>query len=298
MKFCVFTDLHYDSIPDGERRVQELLEHCRKENVDFIVELGDLCHPRKENQCVMEQFRGVGISCYFSLGNHNMDFCDKAVVLGFLGLDRGYYAVVRENVKFIFLDANDEVVVDGKPGPYISLEQIEWLEQELSDGGYYYVICTHQSLANDYVTQTKIRGIVNRAQVREVLERQKEKILFCINGHEHGTGVKEIGGIYYYRLNSASYYWQNVREMYLYGEEIHKKYPYLKNLVLYREALHVIVEIDEKMNVNIRGMEGHYLTVGPEEIGMGNTWNGVSILPRTESLAIKCADTAEPSVSV
>lgn len=197
--------------------------------------------------------------------------------------------MVRENVKFIFLDANDEVVADGKPGPYISPEQIEWLERELSADGYHYVICTHQSLANDYVTQTKIRGIVNRAQVREVLEQRKEKILFCINGHEHGTGVKEIGGIYYYQLNSASYYWQNVQEMCIYGQGVHEKYPYLKNLVLYQEPLHVIVTIDGNMNVEIQGMEGHYLTVGPEEIGMGETWNGVSILPRTESLMINRA---------
>lgn len=180
---------------------------------------------------------------------------------------------------------------DGLPGPYIPQEQLQWLEQELMDNDLYYVICSHQSLSNDYVTKTKIRGIVNRAEVREILEKRKEHILFCINGHEHGSDVREIGGVHYYQLNSAAYYWQNVREMFVYEQETHRRYPYLKNLVLYREPLHVMVTIDDKMNVEISGMEGHYLTVGPEEIGMGDRWNGVSIFPRTESLVISRAGT-------
>ena len=36
----------------------------------------------------------------------------------------------------------------------------------------------------------------------------------------------------------------------------------------------------------VRTAQGHYLTVGPQDIGMGDTWNGVSILLRTESLTI------------
>lgn len=301
MRFCVFTDLHYDVIPDGDRRLRELLEDCREKQVEFILELGDLCHPAEENKRVLEILRQSGIPCYFSLGNHNTDFCPPETALDFLGLERSWYSVVRENVKFVFLDANFLQTADGYlpecrenyskatvVGPYIPPEQLHWLEQEIQDDRYYYIICTHQGLANDFVTKTKARGIVNRQEVRTILERRNQRsrrVLLCINGHEHGSDVKKIGGICYYTLNAASYFWQNVRDMYPYSPEIHQRFPYLKNMVLYREPLHCIVTIDEK-SMTIEGMEGHYLTVSPEDIGMGNTWNGVSIAPRTESLTI------------
>lgn len=294
MRFCVFSDLHYDAIPDGDRRIRELLKSCRENRAEFIVELGDLCHNEEKNRHVVDAFRESGIPCYFSLGNHNLDGCGKEAATEFLGLERPYYVVKKENVKFIFLDANEEALMDGKPGPYIPLEQITWLEEELSEDGFYFVICSHQSLVNDFVTKTKHRGVVNREEVRTVLEQRRDKILFCINGHEHGSGIQKVGGIYYYQLNSASYYWQNVKEIFPYGQAVHEKYPYLKNMVQYREPLHVMVTIDEKMNVEISGMEGHYLTVGPEEIGMGDTWNGVSILPRTETLHLKRTGAGAP----
>jgi hypothetical protein len=60
----------------------------------------------------------------------------------------------------------------------------------------------------------------------------------------------------------------------------------LKNLILYKEPLHIIVTIDEKMNIIIQGMNGHYQNVTPKEIGIGDTWNGVSIKPQTSSLTI------------
>lgn len=302
MRFCVFSDLHYDVIPDGAQRLEELLRDCWDKQVDFILELGDLCHPTAENKPVVAALRDSGIPCYFSLGNHNTDFCPQETALEFLGLERSWYSVVRGPVKFVFLDANYLKTAEGYlpecrenypkatvVGPYIPPEQLRWLEREIADDRYFYVICTHQSLANAFVTKTKVRGVVNRREVQAILERRNarnRRVLFCINGHEHGSDVQEIGGICYYTHNSASYFWQSVKEMYPYSQEIHDQYPYLKNMVLYREPLHSIMDIDQSGNVTITGMEGHYLNVTPEDIGMGDTWNGVSILPRTLSLTI------------
>ena len=44
IRFAVFTDLHYDHIPDGDRRIKEFLETVRLKNPDFILSLGDLCY--------------------------------------------------------------------------------------------------------------------------------------------------------------------------------------------------------------------------------------------------------------
>ena len=112
-------------------------------------------------------------------------------------------------------------------------------------------------------------------------------MLLCINGHDHGCDVKQINGIYYYTLNSASYLWQNVKETFPYGEDIHAVYPYLKNMILYKQALHCVITIDNTGNAVIEGVEGNYLTVSPESIGMSSMWNGVRVMPGTLSIEMK-----------
>jgi predicted phosphodiesterase len=91
MKFGVFTDLHYDVIPDGDKRLYKLLQSFREEKVDFILELGDLCNPTEKNQTILKSLKSLGVPCYFSLGNHNIDFCSPETALNFLGLQKGYY---------------------------------------------------------------------------------------------------------------------------------------------------------------------------------------------------------------
>lgn len=298
MKFAVFTDLHYDSIHDGDRRIHELISSVKNENIDFAIELGDLCYPTDENKHILIQLKELGVPCFFNVGNHNSDAYPIDVVLKFFGIENGYYSFVFENIKFIVLDANYIKTQDGsKPYykrnynnttnayPYVPQEEIEWLKKEIVDDQFYYVIFSHQSLSNGFMK----RGISNREEVRAILEQRNsngKKVLFCMNGHDHGDDVKVINGIHYYTLNAMSYIWHGIKETFNYSSEIHKKYPYLKDLILYEEPLHVIVTVDENMNVQIEGMEGHYQNVTPKDIGMGSTWNGVSIEPRTSSLYI------------
>ena len=298
MRFGVFTDLHYDAIPDADGRVDALLKSFQRNHVDFAVDLGDSIFPKPENTGVMQRIKDV--PCFFSVGNHCIDYCSNDTALKFYGLDTGHYAITRENVKFIFLDANyvqtpgghlheDEATeVAGVCRPYVPPEQIAWLQNELANDDAYYIICTHQSLANDLLIGTHSRGIINRESIRAVLEKRnagKKKVLFCMNGHDHGDAIRLINGIHYYSLNSASHVWQP-KEVFRYSEEVHGRFPHLKNYIMYEEALHIIVDIDEEMNVTIHGMEGRYQRVTPEDVGMGDIWNNVSIKPRTSSLYI------------
>ena len=62
MKFAVFTDLHYDSIHDGDRRIRELIKSVKKENVDFVIELGDLCYPTEENKHIITKVKELGVA--------------------------------------------------------------------------------------------------------------------------------------------------------------------------------------------------------------------------------------------
>ena len=298
MRFGVFTDLHYDAIPDADRRVDDLINSFTANNVDFVIDLGDSIFAKDENLKIISRFKEL--PCYFSIGNHNIDFCANETALSFLGLDSGYHSILRENIKFIFLDANYAKTPDGFVHedkakkiagvyqPYVPTEQIEWLKNEIKDDSLFYIICTHQSLSNDLVLGNHSRGIMNRNEIRAILEKRNidgKKVLFCMNGHDHGDRIRLINGIYYYSLNSASHIWQH-NDVFMYDEDLHNRFPHLKNYIVYEEALHIIVNVDEKMNVAIQGMEGRYQKVTPKDVGMGDEYNGVSIKPRTSSLYI------------
>lgn len=281
MRFLVFTDLHYDAVPDGDRRLKELMKAAKEKEADFILNLGDTCHPKAENRKIVETIRNCGIPCYTIPGNHDTGIWSESEVLSFWGLQKAYYSMIKDNVKFIFL--NTEELQDGA---IIPKEQIAWLREELMSN-HYFVILTHQSLSNDFMMPNgKSRGIRNRKEIQDILEKNcgEKRVLLCINGHDHGCDVKRINGISYYTLNSASYIWQDVKETFPYGEGIHADYPYLKNMILYKQALHCMITIDDTGNAAVEGVDGDYLTVSPESIGMGNMWNGVHVMPGTLSI--------------
>lgn len=296
MKFAVFTDLHYDVIHDADRRLDEFISIIKEEKVDFIVELGDLCHPTEENRHIITSLCQCA-PCFYNIGNHDADAYPIDEVLKFLDLANSYYSFVVNNIKFIVLDANYIRTQNGdmpyrnqrsdekiEAYPYIPSGEIEWLKKELEDEQYYYIIFSHHSLTNDFMK----RGISNRVEVRNILEhrnRNGKKVLLCMNGHDHGDDLKVINDIPYYTLNSMSYIWQGVKETYNYDRKIHEKYPHLKNMILYEEPLHVIITIDVNMDIHIRGMDGHYQNITPKELGL-DTWNAVCIEPRTSSLSI------------
>ena len=299
MKFAMFADLHYDAIPDGDKRINDFLAYVKKAKAQFIIDLGDLCYPLNENSRVLDKLRGSELPCYFTIGNHNTDGFTVDEVTRFFNLEKSYYSFIKDNIKFIILDANfikkqNTVVAYCKRNydkfrdeyPYVPEEEIEWLKKELEDDERYYIIISHQSLVNDF----QKRGISNREKIRVILEERnlyEKKILFCINGHDHGGDCKVINNIYYYTLNSSSYIWHGTKEIFSYSDKIHKQYPYLKDLILYKQALHVIIDIDDEMNVSIEGMNGDYQKHSPSDIGLTNRWNGVSIEPKTPSVYIK-----------
>jgi len=298
IKFAVFTDLHYDHIHDGDRRIQYYIDSVKNHNIDFMMELGDLCYPVSENKLILEKLKQLGVPCYYVIGNHDSDLYIRDEVMNFLGLNKNYYSFIVGNVKFIILDAcyikrqdgyetyfmrNYKKTTDAYP--YIPPEELTWLKNELADEDKYYLVFSHHSLANNCMK----RGIFNREEVRKILEdrnRNRKQVLLCMNGHDHGDALYEINGINYYTLNSMSYIWHGIKETFNYSESIHAKYPYLKDMIFYEEGLHTIVTVSEDGHVMIEGMSGHYQNITPDDIGLGDTWNGVSIKPVVSSLKI------------
>jgi len=155
----------------------------------------------------------------------------------------------------------------------------------------YKIIFSHHSLANEFMN----RGVSNRKEIRKLLEENNvnKKILLCMNGHDHGTDVKRINDIIYYTVNSASYIWHGKKYRKFYPDDVYKQYPFLEDVLLYKNPLRVVLNIDEKYNIHIEGMKGNYSNLKPEDIGLGKTWNGVSIEAQTISFDIRASNAGE-----
>ena len=105
MKFGLFADLHYDVIPDADRRIDDLVIAFRKNKVDFVMELGDFCLSAS-NTVILNKMRSINIPIYYTIGNHNTDYQPLVNVIDYFGMKNSFYSFVRDSIKFIVLDTN------------------------------------------------------------------------------------------------------------------------------------------------------------------------------------------------
>lgn len=292
VRFTVFSDLHYDEMPDGGKRIDELTAHIKKSNPDFVISLGDLCKPAHENnETVLKKLNATGIPVYHTIGNHETDVYSLEKAAEFLSLKSPWYSFKYDNIKFIVLNScyfkiNGEHCAylgrnykeDGALYPFIPADEIKWLENELN-GAEKYVIFSHHSLVNGH----RDRGVYNRKEVRELF--CDKNVLLCMNGHDHGDDLSVVDGVHYYTVNSASYVWCGFQIMG--SERLTEKYGHLNGFLFYKQALYADVEIDSD-EIRITGMDGEYLSVTPDDVELySHKWNGVSIEPKTSSYVIK-----------
>ena len=112
VKFGVFADLHVDIMHDTQERLEKFLDACRKENVDFIIQLGDFCYPDEDRKVVCKpelmppniklaisvptyadknaiigMFNNFEKPSYHVLGNHECDMCSKKETLRYYNMD-------------------------------------------------------------------------------------------------------------------------------------------------------------------------------------------------------------------
>lgn len=291
IRFLVLGDLHYDEVADGDRRIEEILDVAKKRNLDFIVSLGDLCNPVEENRKVLERFKSLGIPFYGIIGNHETDNCKLHEILDFYSMDNPYYSVVCNGYKLIFMnscylqkDGNEEVFYkknfkqENTLYPIIPTDEICWLQEELKDD-MKCIVFSHHSFVNDFPK----RGIQDREAILKNFD--PKKVLLCLNGHDHGDAYSVVDGIPYMTINSSNYAW--LGSQIASSRELQEKYSYLNGMLQYKQAMNAYVEIDDK-EIRITGMEGEYLSVTPDDIGLHDyKWNGVSIRPRISSHTIK-----------
>lgn len=276
--FAVVSDLHQDIAHDAEERLSTFLRAANDNQVDFIIELGDFCMPKEENKPFLKRWQDYAGEKYMLLGNHDMDNCSKEEVMQFIGMNNRYYSFDKGDFHFIVLDPNN--IYDGEKYipyengnyfgygekvSYVDPEQVEWLKKDLQATDKRCIIFSHQSFECSSQNREDIRKIFED----ENLRAGYKKVAVAFSGHDHTNYMKEINGIAYIQINSASNQW--VGEKYAcperFSDEINQKRPALKYTLPYKDALYGIVTLTGD-GMQLKGVKSEFIAPGPEELGI------------------------------
>ena len=290
IRFLVFSDLHYDTVKDGDERIGKIIKKVKENQLDFCISLGDFCEPVLENERLVSAFLQTKVPIYYTIGNHETDRHHLDEILVFYDMKSPFYSFELENYKFIVLNTcfyskdgveeafyENNYKVKGSIYPILPQEQLNWLREELNDHKKH-IVFSHHSFSNEFAK----RGVQNRDTIQNMFSAKN--VLLCMNGHDHGDAVIEKNGTTYYTVNSSSNVW--IGSQIDSSETLKEKYGHLNGILTYKEPFVVIVEIDDS-KIKIKGVEGEYQSVTPKDIGLENyQWNGVSILPKASSWEI------------
>lgn len=271
VRFGVIADLHHDIMHDGPARLTAFINKMKAESPDFIIQMGDFCYPKKENQPLMDiwnQFKGPA---YHVIGNHDTDTgYTREQVVEFWKAKGRYYSFDANGFHFVVLDGNEHNDSKSRPPGYarfISLTQLEWLKKDLEATNSPTIICCHQGLDND------AGGLENGTLLRYTLEQAnqngKQKVILVLSGHHHQDYYNFINGIHYVQINSASYQWlgDDYKEI-RYSDAVDKAHPMIKYTVPYKDPLWATIEITENATITINGRKTVFVGSSPEKLGV------------------------------
>jgi len=278
----VIVDLHHDVMHDGTQRLTTFLEACAIRKPNFIIQLGDFCHPLYRNRSLLDLWQQFSGKRYHVLGNHDMDVASKKETMDWLGMQHNYYSFDFYPYHFVVLDANylyqngqftdyekANFYRDDQYKTFIHPDQIDWLAADLSATTLPTIIFSHQSLVHERW------GVKNRMHIQHILEAENRsagypKVLACVNGHNHLDFHRVLNGIHYIDINSASYFW--LGESYTYTTQhpkaIHARYPYLKYVASYQAPLFTFLTLGANGTIQIEGRQTTWVGLSPQERGL------------------------------
>ncbi len=277
LKFGIIADVHRDLTPDADIRLDSFMKKVEIENPDFILSLGDFCFGKPENQVFLDRFASATCPAYHVLGNHDMDYNTKDEMIDFFNIPSRYYSFDKNGYHFVILDANNlykdgqyidyskaNYFVNNSFREYIDDEQIEWFRNDIASTALPVMVFSHQSLYHYSL------GVKNRLELQLIMEDENKKsgykkVIACFNGHNHLDFYREINGIHYLDVNSASYLWFEPASPGRYTDKsLYKKYPHLDNIALYQDPLYAFVSVDMKGNLSIKGVQSEWVSPVPE----------------------------------
>lgn len=269
IKIGLISDVHQDVIHDAADRLKVFLAEAEKEKADALIELGDFCTPKPENREFADLFEAFPRPKYHVIGNHEMDGgFSREQVVAFHKMPSRYYTMDLGPVLGIVLDANDRPA-DHKGGypSHIADDQLDWLEQQLAAADRTIFIFSHQSFERPTCIRSQERARAMFAAARHA--DGTRKVAACLNGHWHIDHAREIDGIPYIHVNSASYYWVGGDyKRQRYSEEIHRKHPYLSSTAPYRDPLFTFLTINpEAGTFSLSARSTTWVGESPREMG-------------------------------
>lgn len=279
VKFVVFADLHYDLMPDGGRRLADILGAAAKQQADFVVDLGDFVPASARYDSVRRQVANAAVPVYHTLGNHDLDLTDKQTYAAYWGMPAPYYYFDRGKFRFIVLDSNFFVDKDGQTKPYdrhnygrvgeearnrYGEEQLGWLEKLLADTTRICVLFSHAPVNDGYAEVVQNRAV---HQLLTNARNRGTRVAMVFGGHIHSDNYHCIDGIHYLQVNGASYIWGGSKftTTARYPDAVHRAYPSLKYVIPYDRALFATVELDDKGKIRIKGTKGRYVKPEPDK---------------------------------
>lgn len=261
-------DLHHDIMHDGFRRLEGFLQASEETKPDAIIQMGDFAYPNKDNLDVINAFNQAHINSLHVVGNHDTDNGHTlSQCIDIWGIPHRYYSYVVDRIKILVLDGNDKGSPTYKGGypSYIGEEQLSWMVKELESTSLPVIIVSHQPLAG-YIS------VDNAVQIQNLLSVYKDKILFAINGHSHIDHLLCVKDVYYFHVNSASYYWVGGNYKHeSYPAEIHVENPWIEYTCPYQDELFTFITINpQKQHIEITAKKSNWVHQSPVDIGYVN----------------------------
>jgi len=304
VKFGVFADMHIDIMHDCEERLAIFLEECRKENVDFIIHLGDFVYPSNglkctckpertpanvkdalENPCyvnkdkMLEMYNGFEKPAYHVLGNHDCDMCTKEQMLAYTGAPGNYYSFDCGGFHFVALDSNNMKL----NGEFVSYANGNYFDQNGGTGIFPYLTDPQLEWLEKDLQQAKGPAILfshyrlckgnycvyDQEKLREIIAKAPHGVMMGINGHDHTDTLFKVDNTWFWGVNSMSNCWLGTKFVCegRYGKEIDEKFKSIRYVAPYKDPVYAIVTLDEN-GASIKGTKSDYVGPSPEEMGV------------------------------
>lgn len=291
IRFGVCADVHQDYFYGVPSRMQKFIDEMNEEKVDFIIQLGDFCFPKKENDEFMRIWNSFNGPKYHVIGNHDCEVSSKQVFMDYVDYpaDKPYYSFDIEGFHFVVLDLNfglknGQIVPfnanygkisanDFENVTYINDLQYDWLEQDLKKTNKRTIIYSHQPINRGLRNPERFDKIINDAN------SSYKKVVVAFSGHNHQDWLEIKTGVYHWQINSMVYNYCG-NECFnedRYTPEILAKYPVMKKSFPYEDPLYTIIELDP-VNKTIKSMEKNskFVAPTPDELGIHGISSNVS----------------------
>ncbi len=296
LRFGMVADVHKDLIPDANKRLEKFISEAIKREVDFLIQLGDFCmsdHNNREFLAIWETFKGPK---YHVLGNHDMDRNSKSEILDFWGASDTYYSFDFQGFHFIVLDANflyqDGRFIDYEKAnfyvndnyrTFVDDQQIAWFKADLEGTKLPTIVFSHQSLWHYQW------GVKNRLTLQKIMEAHTDKIICCMNGHNHIDFHHQQNGIDYVEINSMSYQWMEDKYQSTkhYPQQFYEQYKMLPNIAPYKDPLYAFATLGPLGSLSIEGVRSEWVAPSPYDLGMPKRVYGSEYSARISDYNIK-----------